>query len=298
MSTALMGFLAALGYTLLFVGGLHAVPRLGAAGRSLSRWLCRAPGLDLVVAGLTFVPWIAAGAWGSWKAVAGCVLGQVAALGVWCLAHEFVHAEAARGPRIVTFLNRTVGRARNHAALWVTAVSLPVFWSIRAAEIFTYPFLVWLLDFPRYRHADWVNVSRQKFDGLVGHDRIWCLYCDWMTGVYSLGAEMLRNVESFWCPIKFAHGKKCDNCKLDFPDLQGGWVDHDKSMGDVVKKMEEMYSPETGNRREWFGHPARLTVAGKELPSPAAQPEVVVRPGGGLPQPGENDAERHQGSAI
>ena len=39
MSTALMGFLAALGYTLLFVGGLHAVPRLGAAGRSLSRWM-------------------------------------------------------------------------------------------------------------------------------------------------------------------------------------------------------------------------------------------------------------------
>ena len=41
-----------------------------------------------------------------------------------------------------------------------------------------------------------------------------------LTGVYSLGAEMLRNVESFWCPIRFYDGKKCDNCKLDFPDIE------------------------------------------------------------------------------
>lgn len=271
-----MGFLAALGYTLLGIGSLHALPRLGKPGQAVSRWLCRAPGLDLVVAGLTFVPWIPAITLGGWRGMVGCVLGQVAALGCWCLAHEFVHAEAARGPRIVTFLNKTVGRGRNHAALWVTAATLPVFWLIRFAEILSYPFLIWLVDFPRYRHADWVNVSRQKFDGLVGHDRVWCLYCDWMTGVYSLGAEMLRNVESFWCPIKFSHGKKCDNCKLDFPDVKHGWVDADKTMKDVVVTMEAMYGPGSGgggggSRREWFGHPARLTVKGEAIGGEAVE---------------------------
>ena len=37
---------------------------------------------------------------------------------------------------------------------------------------------------------------------VIGHALIWCLYCDWMTGVWSLGTEMLRNVESFWYPIR------------------------------------------------------------------------------------------------
>jgi hypothetical protein len=99
-------------------------------------------------------------------------------------------------------------------------------------------------------------VSRQKFGGLVGHDLIWCLYCDWMTGVYSLGAEMLRNVESFWCPIRFYDGKKCENCKVDFPDLDGGWVRADGSMSEVAGVLEEKYG---SGRREWFGHPARTT---------------------------------------
>src|SRR5207249_402395 len=112
------------------------------------------------------------------------------------------------GPRIVKFLNGAVGRWRNHGALLVTLVAAPGFWLVRIHEVILYPFLIWFLNFPRYREAEWINVSRQKFDGLVGHDLIWCLYCDWMTGVYSLGAEMLRNVESFWCPIRFYEGKK------------------------------------------------------------------------------------------
>ena len=97
---------------------------------------------------------------------------------------------------------------------------------------------------------------------LVGHDLIWCLYCDWMTGVYSLGAEMLRNVESFWCPIRFYDGKKCENCRIDFPDVDGGWVAADGTMADVTRVMDEQYPEGAVNR--WFGHPARLTVNGEE----------------------------------
>jgi hypothetical protein len=165
-----------------------------------------------------------------------------------------------RGPRIVKVLNRTVGRFRNHAALWVTTVALPVFLLIRALQVGLYWLLPAILGFPRYRQSEWINCSRQKFEGLVGHDLIWCLYCDWMTGVYSLGAEMLRNVESFWCPIRFYDGKKCENCRIDFPDIDGGWVPAGGTMADVARVLEEKYS---GGRREWFGHPARLTIRGQ-----------------------------------
>jgi hypothetical protein len=129
-----------------------------------------------------------------------------------------------------------------------------------------YPPLTWLVRLPRYRSSEWVNVSRQKFDGLVGHDLIWCLYCDWMTGVWSLGTEMLRNVESFWCPIRFASPEKCANCRVDFPDIEGGWVAADGEMADVVGVLTDRYPGPKGDNA-WFGHPTRLTVEGRETAS-------------------------------
>ena len=241
---------------------LSIVPRLGMGGWRLSAMLCRAPLLDAVVACFTWLPWVIGAATAGWAGFGGAVAGQFLALWVWCAAHELVFRDAARGPRIVKFHTKIVGRWRNHLALWVTLVALPVFWSIRITQMLLWWTLPALLNFPTYRQGEWVNVSRHKFEGLVGHDLIWCLYCDWMTGVYSLGAEMLRNVESFWCPIRFYEGKKCANCAIDFPDLDNGWIAPDRSMADVVAKMEQMYA---GGRREWFGHPARLTVRGKPI---------------------------------
>lgn len=228
-------------------------PRISAR---FSEVLARAPMLDLVVALITWVPWVAAGVYAGWLGAAVALGGQFIVLFAWGLLHELAHPSARRGPRIVKVLNRVVGRAPNHLALWVCLLALPVFWGLRAAEIFVYPLLPLLLGFPKYKHGEWINVSRHKFGGLVGHDLIWCLYCDWMTGVYSLGGEMLRNVESFWCPIRFYDGKKCDNCKVDFPDINGGWVPADGTMAQVATALEDKYG---SGRREWFGHPVRLT---------------------------------------
>jgi hypothetical protein len=265
---------AAAVYIAALSGMLHVFPRLGSPGKAFSGWLCRAPGLDLLVSALTWVPPTALGILYGWRGVVGSLLGQAIGMVIWCWGHELANLEHARGPRIVKFLNKTVGRFNNHVALWVTVVSFPIFVGIRLGELLCYPPLKWILRMPSHNHAEWVNVSRQKFNGLVGHDRIWCLYCDWMTGVYSLGAEMLRNVESFWCPIKFASGKKCDNCKLDFPDINGGWVAADGNMADVVAKMEEMYGEgaraklPTDAKAPWFGHKVRLTVEGKGVEKP------------------------------
>ncbi len=238
--------------------------RLGPPGDRLARFAQSAPGLDLVVSLFTWVPWLTGWLAANWLGLLAALAAQAVTLLTWTAVHEVTHPRARRGPRIIKALNRYVGTWRNHAALWVTMIALPAFLVIRLMQVLAYPLLVLLLGFPRYRHAEWINVSRQKFEGLIGHDLIWCLYCDWMTGVYSLGGEMLRNVESFWCPIRFYDGKKCDNCRIDFPDIDGGWAPATGSMADVERVLDTHYA---GGRREWFGHPARLTIE-RRIPAP------------------------------
>lgn len=263
------------GATILSATLLTTIGRLGRPGRTLAELFTQVPLLDFWVAALTWVPWIIAGLLGGWIAMIGALAGQFVALGLWCVGHELAHREAARGPRIVKFINRTAGRWRNHLALWLTLIGLPGFWFIRILQIIAYWPLVVLLDFPKYRQSEWINVSRQKFDGLVGHDLVWCLYCDWMTGVYALGGEMLRNVESFWCPIRFYNGKKCENCRVDFPDIEHGWVPADATMREVEIVMEQKYGGP--GPRAWFGHPVRMTVRGRP-----AQPRVEQTTGASL----------------
>jgi hypothetical protein len=243
---------------------LHLLPRLGSAGRRVSAALCRAPGLDWVITYFTVAPMIVGAILLGWRGFLLGIAAQLVALHLWQFSHEFANRKHLKGPRIVKTLNARVGRFRNYAAVWLTAIVTPMFWIVRLAEAFVYPPIRVLVDFPKYNTGDWVNVSRQKFEGLVGHDLIWCLYCDWMTGVWSLGTEMLRNVESFWCPIRFSSEKKCENCRIDFTDVVSEWVPPDGNMADVVRLLDEKY-PSEQKVRGWFGHPVRITVKGKEL---------------------------------
>ena len=261
-------FIALVGSTavalLVGAGVCHLVPKLGPAGRRVAEGFCRAPGLDLVITYFTVLPLIVGPVVGGWLGLLAAIMGQVIGLQIWEAIHEALHRDAVRGPRIVKVINAKVGAWRNFTATWITAIVTPVFWVIRVAEVLAYPPLTWIVRLPAYKHGDWVNVSRQKFSGLVGHDLIWCLYCDWMTGIWSLGSEMLRNVESFWCPIRFASGKKCENCAIDFPDIDHGWVDASGTMAEVAQTLEKMY-PDSNADHPWFGHPLRLTVKGRRV---------------------------------
>jgi hypothetical protein len=244
-------------------------------GRGITEWLARAPGLDLIVTLLTVGPGIVGftlgmsvgegAGWGQalWLLVVS-VAAQAVALIVWARAHELAKGKPkSRETSIARTLDAVIGPARNHLAVWWTAWAVPVFTLVRLAEYVVYPPLIWLVRFPRYKHGEWINISRHKMDGLVGYDLIWCLYCDWMTGVWSLGSEMLRNVESFWCPIRFSDTNKCENCKIDFPDVNSGWVKPEAGMEAVTATLREKYGRDGTNA--WFGHPARLTVEGKEV---------------------------------
>lgn len=222
--------------------------------------IAEAPLLDVVLMAYTWGPWVVAFWVDGWRGFALCFAGQFMALQTFAILHSAINPRPNGSIRRT--LDRIVGPLRNHLGLWITIPALPAFLMLRFAEMFTYPLLVWTLGFPGYKQAEWVNVSRQKFSGLIGHDLVWCLYCDWMTGTYSLGGEMLRNVESFWCPIKFYPGKKCENCKIAFPDIDV-WVPADGSMKDVEKALKAHYSPKPGTPRSWWGHGERK---GAELP--------------------------------
>ncbi|MFA9477128.1 hypothetical protein ACERK3_02355 [Phycisphaerales bacterium AB-hyl4] len=274
MMTFLYIVLASVVAMLAGAGVLHLLPRLGGVGRRVSAAFCRAPALDIAITYFLIGPPLGGAIVAGWLGLLAAVVGQIVGLQTWVFLHELANPAARKGPRIVKTLNRIVGRWRNHTAVWITGIAVPLFWIVRVTQIIVYPPITWLVGLPRYRTGDWVNVSRHKFQGLVGHDLIWCLYCDWMTGVWSLGSEMLRNVESFWCPIRFDSSKKCENCKIDFPDVEGtphspAWVPADGNMQDVTELLEKQYTGKTNNA--WFAHPARLTVKGEpvsERPAP------------------------------
>lgn len=213
----------------------------------------KAPGLDLAVFSFSGLPWILAFNYNSWIGIIQSIIGQLFVLYMFNLIHERVlNKQHKGGAKLYNTLNQIVGFTRNHLALLICLLALPIFLSIRLGQIFIYPLLRWTLRFPKYKASEWISVSRYKFNGLVGHDMVWCLYCDWMTGLHALTGEMLRNVESFWCPIRFYDGQKCDNCSLDFPDLNK-WVSSDAKVEDVRNLLLNQYPPNSKEDRTWFG---------------------------------------------
>jgi hypothetical protein len=240
---------------------LHSLPRWGKLGKNISEFCCCAPGIDLVLGYFMLFPVVMAMILMGWAGIFVALAAELSVLWLWILGHEFAYRDRDKG-LIFSTLSGIFGKWRNHLAVWITALAIPVFWVVRFAEIIVYPPLTKLIGLPSYNAKEWVNVSRHKFEGLIGYDLIWCLYCDWMTGVWSLGTEMLRNVESFWCPIRFYSDKKCENCKQDFPDIENGWVAADGNMTDVARVLKEKYDGQQDS--SWYGHPCRQQTTSEQ----------------------------------
>ena len=220
-----------------------------------SDFFCFAYGLDLAISLISWIPWAAGLYFAGSAGLIGAVVGQITMLYVFNFVHgKIIHRQ--KNAPVKDALNKVVGPFRNHLGLFICLGSFPVFLVLRLGEIVLYAPLRWTLGFPKYKEEEWVNISRQKIDGLVGHDMTWCLFCDWMTGVYSYGAEMLRNVESFWCPLKFQDGKKCENCKVDFPDIEQ-WAEADGDLVELHDLIVEKYSTDIKEPNAWFQHESR-----------------------------------------
>ena len=237
---------------LLILGGLAVAAIVTRLFYAITDGISRAPWLDLFISLFTWIPW-AAGAWLSgWLGVLAAVVAQVVFLHAFCLVHRALRSLGTKKGRTLTDAQaRLIGPVRNQLALLFTAPASLIFVQVRLAQYLLYPWLIWLAKFPSYRASEWINLSRHKYDGLIGYDLLWCWYCDWMTGVWSLGSEMLRNVESFWCPIRFRDPVKNRNASTDFPDV-AKWAPADGTMEDAVRAFEAHYDGKRKN--SWWGH--------------------------------------------
>jgi hypothetical protein len=236
----------------LIFGGLLAAAVLTRIAYAISESITRAPLLDLFISLFTWLPWVAGFCLDDWRGVPAGMLGQFLALHVVCLLDRAIRGK--KGRTLTDAQNKLLGPLRNNIALWATTPAVLAFIFARLTEILVYPIVARLAKLPTYRQAEWVNLSRHKYDGLIGYDLLWCWYCDWMTGLWALGSEMLRNIESFWCPIRFRSNTKNENASVDFPDVRA-WTSADGTMEDVVRSFEDHYDGTHPN--SWWSHPDR-----------------------------------------
>ncbi len=240
-------------WTLILYLGLSISPRM--KDEFSKGWL-----LDFWVSVFSWVAPVAALIMGSTFDAVLSLLAELSFLFLFCAIHSAYHfIRFNKKPALLRFsLSKSLGNIRVVLGFVGTLLVLPIFLIIRFGQILLYPIFIFLLRFPRYDTSEWIQVSRHKFEGLIGLDLVWCLYCEWAAGVYSLGNEMVRNHESFWCPIRFYDSEHCENCTISFPDLKK-WIPQTGKMEDVQKLLEEKYPP--GQKtNHWYGHPDRKST--------------------------------------
>src|SRR2546422_3593237 len=100
-----------------FAGLLHLIPRLGVAGTRISAWLCRAPGLDLVVSLFTWVPPTVLGILYGWRGVAGAIIREGVGVVVRVFAPPPGNPPHVHGPPPRALLRPPPPPVPNHHAL-------------------------------------------------------------------------------------------------------------------------------------------------------------------------------------
>jgi|GEM_PF-3528828 len=242
------------GATVLLLLALTSIARVAP-----SRWKDRLLvgfGVDAAIAGFTLGPFALAlalpavrqGGWIAW--LIAPTIAAIVYLALWCAIDELVRGER-RGFHIRTYWIRRDGWLR-YALGWSILLAVPVFWSVRLAQIVVYPVLNIAWGLPRLRTGEYIALSRHKTRGLVGADYLFCLYCEWMTGLWSLGTDMLRNLESMWCPLRFGRADQCERCSQTFPDI-ARWADPAAGMTGVEEFYQLHYEGRPMGERSHLG---------------------------------------------
>jgi hypothetical protein len=218
----------------------------------VSENIVRASFLDLLISIFTWIPWAVGFFLNGRIGMLSALFSQFLGIYVFCFLDRAIRGKPA--DTLTAAQGRVIGPLRNHLALLATTPATVAFLAVRLTEMIVYPPVAWLAKLPTYQTSDWVNLSRHKYHGLTGPDLLWCWYCDCMTGLWALGSEMLRNIESFWCPIRFRDEAKNRNAATDFPDVEK-WAPADAGVEEAIKVFEEHYDGKRKN--SWFGHPDR-----------------------------------------
>ena len=239
-------------HTAYILTGLFVAGILCRLAFHISEKIVRAPFLDLLISIFTWIPWVVGFFLNGWLGALSSLFSQFLGIYVFCFLDRAIRGKPA--DTLTAAQGRVLGPLRNHIALLATTPATVAFIAVRLTELLVYPPVAWLAKLPTFKSSDWVNLSRHKYQGLTGPDLLWCWYCDWMTGLWALGSEMLRNIESFWCPIRFRDEAKNRNASTDFPDVEK-WAQADAGIEEAIKVFEEHYDGKRKN--SWFGHPDR-----------------------------------------
>jgi len=65
-----------------------------------------------------------------------------------------------------------------------------------------------LYGIPLVRRSEYIQYDRKHLSYLNLIQKINCLYCSYMNGLFSYAVEVGGRTEKYWCPIKAARKKK------------------------------------------------------------------------------------------
>lgn len=65
-----------------------------------------------------------------------------------------------------------------------------------------------LYGIPRVRREDYIVFDRRFLDYLNIIQKIHCLYCSYVNGIFAYSVEIAARTERYWCPIKAANRPK------------------------------------------------------------------------------------------
>ncbi len=91
-----------------------------------------------------------------------------------------------------------------------------------------------LYRIPKVKRSDYIIYDRKFLDYLNIIQKIQCLYCSYVNGLFAYAVEIAGRTERYWCPIKAAHK----------PRFSHGWYKDFADYGDPEEWKEKYHHDE------------------------------------------------------
>lgn len=104
-----------------------------------------------------------------------------------------------------------------------------------------------LYRIPKVKRSEYIVYERRFLDYLNLVQKINCLYCSYVNGVFAYAVEIGARTERYWCPIKSAHK----------PKFSHGWYKDFADYGSP-EQWREKSSSEEAAFRDVYGEPCFL----------------------------------------